>query len=105
MPDRKKGNEERNARIVMTYFHPFTLQEDLRNLNVTHISCLRRDTETWEESMLVWLVGNVLTLEARNLIQNFLIVTQMRPDFLPDANKNDEDIFSDEDIDRERTDV
>ena len=29
----------------------------------------------------------------------------MRPDFLPDANKNDEDIFSDEDIDRERTDV
>ena len=29
----------------------------------------------------------------------------MRPDFIPDANKNDEDIFSDEDIDRERTDV
>lgn len=29
----------------------------------------------------------------------------MRPDFNPDANKNDEDIFSDEDIDRERTDV
>ena len=29
----------------------------------------------------------------------------MRPDFVPDANKNDEDIFSDEDIDREGTDI
>ena len=47
----------------------------------------------------------MLTHEARNTIQNFFFVAQMRPDFIPDANKNDEDIFSDEDIDRERTDI
>ena len=47
---------------------------------------------------MAWLEGNVLTHEARNTIQNFFFVAQMRPDFIPDANKNDEDIFSDEDI-------
>ena len=105
MPDRKNGNEERNARIVMTYFHPFTLHQDFKNPDVPHVSCLRGEEETWEKSLLVWLEGNVLTHEARNIIQNFFFVSQMRPDFIPDANKNDEDIFSDEDIDRERTDV
>ena len=40
MPDRKNGNEERNARIVMTYFHPFTLQKDVDNFDVPHVSKL-----------------------------------------------------------------
>ena len=105
MPDRKNGNEERNARIVMTYFHPFTLQEDVKNPDVPHVSCLRREEESWEKSLMAWLDGNVLTHEARNAIQNFFFVAQMRPDFIPDANKNDEDIFSDEDIDRETIDI
>ena len=105
MPDRKNGNEERNARIVMTYFHPFTLQRDAENPEVPYVSRLRRQAETWQEALLVWLEGNVLTHEARNTIQNFFFVAQMRPDFLPDANKNDEDVFSDEDIDRDRTDI
>ena len=93
MPDRKNGNEERNARIVMTYFHPFTLQEDVKNPDVPHVSCLRREEESWEKSLMAWLDGNVLTHEARNAIQNFFFVAQMRPDFIPDANKNEEDIF------------
>ena len=105
MPDRKNGNEERNARIVMTYFHPFTLQKDAENPEVPYVSRLRRQAETWQEALLVWLEGNVLTHEARNTIQNFFFVAQMRPDFLPDANKNDEDVFSDEEIDRDKTDI
>ena len=47
----------------------------------------------------------MLTHEARNTIQNFFFVAQLRPELIPDANQNDEDIFSDEDIDRERTDI
>ena len=105
MPDRKNDNEERNARIVMTYFHPFTLQKDKENFDVPHVSKLRKQEETWQKSLLICLDGNVLTHETRNIIQNFFFVAQMRPDFVPDANKNDEDIFSDEDIDREGTDI
>ena len=89
----------------MTYFHPFTLQKDAENPEVPYVSRLRRQAETWQHALLVWLEGNVLTHEARNTIQNFFFVAQMRPDFLPDANKNDEDVFSDEDIDRDRTDI
>ena len=55
MPDRKNGNEERNARIVMTYFHPFTLQTDVENPEVPHVSRLRRQAETWQQALLVWL--------------------------------------------------
>ena len=47
----------------------------------------------------------MLTHEARYTIQTFFGVAQVWPDFIPDANKNDEDIFSEEDIDRERTDI
>ena len=105
MPDRKNGKEERHTRIVMTYFHPFTLQQDLTNPDVPHVSRLRGEEETWEKSLLVWLEGNVFIHEVRNMIQNFFFVARMGSDFIPDANKNYEDIFSDEDIDRERTDV
>ena len=105
MPNRNSGSEERNARIVMTYFHPFTMQKDIHIEDVPHVSALRGEHEGWEQALLTWLSGNVLTHEARNIIQNFFLVAQMRPEFVPDANKNDEDIFSDEEIDREKTDV
>lgn len=47
----------------------------------------------------------MFTHEVRHVIQNFFFVVRMRSDFIPDANKNVEDFFSDDDIDRERTDV
>ena len=109
MPDRKTGNRERNARLVITYFHLFTLQENVQHPDVPHVSCLRREHEGWEKALLTWLEGNVLTHEARNTMQEiqsiFFFFAQTRPDFIPEANKNDEDIFSDEDIDRERTNI
>ena len=51
------------------------------------------------------MVSRVLTYEAPNFIQNFFFVAQMRPDFVPKENKNDEDIFSDEEIDKSTTDI
>ena len=75
MPDRKRHDQERNARIVMTYFHPWTLQEELHIFDVPHVSCLRRQHESWEQTLLVWLNGNVLTHEARNTVHFFLCVT------------------------------
>ena len=56
-------------------------------------------------ALVTWLAGNVLTYEARNFIQNFFFVAQMRPDFEPSGNKNEEDIFSDEEIDKSKVDM
>ena len=70
-----------------------------------HVAELRRGNDKWETALVQWLAGNVLTYEARNFIQNFFFVAQMRPDFVPEENKNDEDIFSDEEIDKSTVDI
>ena len=77
----------------------------LNNPDVPHISCVQGEDETWEKSLLVWLEGKVFIHGARNMIHKCFFVAQMKPDFIPEANKNDEDIFYDEHIGRERTDV
>ena len=102
MPDKRRGDDERNARIVMTYFHPFTLHKTTDNDMIPHASNLRPENQSWMVSLRKWLDGEVLTYESRNYIQNFFCVAQMRPDFLPEANKNDEDLFSDEELDMEK---
>ena len=99
MPRKHEGNEERNAQIVMTYLHPFTLQTPSKDKNIPHASKLRRGETSWVTAMTTWMEGEILTHESRNYIQNFFCVAQMRPDFIPEANKNEEDIFSDEEID------
>ena len=101
MPDKHNQVEERNARIVMTYFHPFTLQDSVVDDTIPHASDLRRGSECWTTALSTWLDGNVLTHESRDYIQNFFCVAQMRPDFTPNSAKHDEDIFSDEEIDME----
>ena len=71
MPDRRSGNKDRNARIVMTYFHPFTLQKNVDLPDLPHASSLRRGEEGWGYALLKWLEGNILSHEARNVIQLF----------------------------------
>ena len=90
--------------LVMTYFHPFTVLDN-ESVDVPHVSELRRGNDNWETALMKWLEGNVLTYEARNFIQNYFFVAQLRPDFVPDGNKNDEDIFSDEEIDKSKVDI
>ena len=65
---------------------------------------MRRGCESWTAALSTWLNGEVITHESQNYIQNCFCVAQMRPDF-PDANRNDEDIFSDEEIDMETVEL
>ena len=67
--------------------------------SIPHASKMRRGCGSWTAALKTWLDGEVLTHVSRDYIQIFFCVAQMRPDFVPDANKNDEDIFSDEEID------
>ena len=93
MPDRRNTDKERNAMLVMTYFHPFTIFKNV-DKEIPHVSDLRRGNASWETALVTWLTGNILTHEARKYIQNVFFVAQMRPDFEPSGNKNDEDILA-----------
>ena len=95
MPKRKHGNEERNALITMAYLHPFTLREDVADENVPHVRHLRGSKETWEEALKDWFAEKVLCSESQRFIHNFFNVAQMRPDYIGEEGKHDEDVFSD----------
>ena len=105
MPDKRNRDEERNARIVMAYVHSFTLQESVVDELIPHASRMRRGCESWTAAPTTWLNGEVLTHESQHYIQNVLCVAQMRPEFILDANKNDEDLFSDEELDMETVEL
>ena len=59
MPDRKNQDRERNAMLVMTYFHPFTLCKN-GNVDVPHVSDLRQKKDSWETALVTWLSGCLL---------------------------------------------
>ena len=100
MPKRKLGNEERNALITMTYFHPFTLHKDEADEHVPHVQHLRGSKMTWEEALKDWFANKVLCSESQRFIQNFFNVAQMRPEYIGEEGKHDEDVFSDEELDK-----
>ena len=43
-----------------------------------------------------------MTRERQRYVQNYLCVTQMRPDYESNAAKNPEDLFSDEEVDMKK---
>ena len=100
VPKHCKGEEERSATLVMTYFHPWTLQQQHGDDFVPWAGSLRRQDESWQDSLKGWLDGNVLCLEAAYLVNNFLCVYRVRPmDDDDDSLANSDDIMgSDEDF-------
>ena len=93
MPKRKHGNEERNALITMAYFHPFTLHDNLSDEHVPHVQHLRGGKETWEETLKDWFAAKVLCVDVQRYIRHFFNVPQMRPDYITEGGKHDEDVL------------
>eukprot|EP00973_Karenia_brevis_P096047 12430375-Karenia_brevis.AAC.1 len=96
MPKHHAMHAERNARLVMTYYHPYTLHEDVQIAGVPHVRDLLARCSTWEEAMQAWIQGKVLCRESQRYIQNFFVVSQMRPKGDEEEGNNSDDIFSDE---------
>ena len=68
MPRRGAEQENRNAAIMMTYFHSYTLNPDLDiDVHVPYIGNLCCGGSTWHEAMLRWFDGNVFSEESRNI--------------------------------------
>ena len=105
MPVKKEEHQEENALIVLTYFHPWTLLDNDTTEHTPHARDLKLNCKTWTDALKFWFDGKVLCEDVQKYIINFLNVTQLRPDFEQKILKHEDDIFSDEDIDRDELDL
>ncbi len=80
MPRRGEGQQERNAALIMSYFHPFTLNPAEGSEDVPYLGDLQGQHRTWHTAMLHWFDGRVLSEESTRYITNFLVVTRSRPE-------------------------
>jgi len=96
MPRRGENQQEKNAALIMTYFHPFTLNPANGDEHVPFLGNLCDAGLTWHNSLLKWFDGNILCEEVKRYIQNFLIVTRTRPSDEQDVHSDDQ--FSDEEL-------
>ena len=71
MPRRGEGEAERNAAIIMTYFHPFTLNPEWNTEDVPYLGQLCAVGNSWHCSMLRWFDGRILSAESCWCIQFF----------------------------------
>ena len=96
MPRRGTEQEERNAALIMTYFHPFTLDPGSADVNVPFLGELCPADTAWQRAMVRWFDGHVLSHESKRYIDNFLAVTRTRPDdeeeVLSDVELSDEEL-------------
>ena len=99
VPKHASGEHERSAAIVLAYFHPWTLRQQDADEHVPWAGSLRRRDESWQEALKGWLEGNVLCLEAQQLVGNFMCVHRVRPqDDRDSSGGNSDDVVSDEDL-------
>ncbi len=91
MPRRGAEEHERNAALIMSYFHPFTLNPDFGSEEVPFLGNLCAAGLSWQASLRHWFDGRVLCEETKRYVNNFLAVTRARP-------CDDEDGHSDEQL-------
>ena len=99
VPRGRPGEAERSARIVMTYFHPWTLRPDAADQHVVFAGSLCGEAPTWETAMVAWLDGGVQTKEAARYVGNFLSVYRVRPRDADEAGERSDEDVSDEELD------
>ena len=68
MPRRGDGEHERNAALIMTYFHPFTLNPGWHEEHVPFLGRMCGQLDSWHMSMLQWFDGRILSEESRRYI-------------------------------------
>ena len=96
MPRRGAEEQERNAALILTYFHAFTLNPSFHSEHVPFLGKLCVAGKSWHASLLEWFDGRVLSEETKRDVSNFLVVTRARPD--EDDDIRSEDQFSDSEL-------
>ena len=96
MPRRGEGTQERNAALIMTYFHQFTLNPEEADCDAPFLGDLCQAGRSWHDSMLHWFEGRIPCEEAKKYVSNFFFVTRARPEDADDDHAEED--FSDEEL-------
>ena len=66
LPKHTSDAGERNSRITMVYFHPWTLNTAFNDeQHVPLLSNLKKGFDTWEAALTYWLDGHVISEESK----------------------------------------
>jgi len=105
LPKHCAGSSEQNAKITMTYFHPWTLRPEWSDKHVPSADKLKGDCESWSSALTHWLDGNVISLESKRYVSNFISIHRLRPGedeedglAIPDDMIDDEDVVVTKDM-------
>ena len=96
MPRRGPEHRDRNAAIIMTYFHPWSLNPHLAQHHIPFLGDLCTSGLTWHDALLGWFDGQVLCRETKRYVDNFLAVTRARAEEEKEGHSDDD--FSDEEL-------
>lgn len=99
LPRHHAGAAEQNAKLTMTYFHPWTLRPAWSDRHVPSAQELRGECESWSSALTQWLDGNIISLESKRFVSNFISIHRLRPgEDEEDGFANPDDIIDDEDV-------
>ena len=97
--------KDKNAALIMTYFHPWTLLPHLEDSQVPHLHVWRDEDLSWQERLRSWLEGGIGCVASKQLVDNFLGVTRVRPEKGDDLVSNSDCALSDEELDLDELDL
>ena len=96
MPRPTRTGDARTPRILMAYFHPWTLVREWAGDYVPHVTELC-GAGNWNDACTTWLHGHILTEEMRRVVTHFLSTTRVRPrDRDVEAAQSDEPLSDEE---------
>ena len=99
LPYQGDKDPNRTAKILMTYFRPWSAWDDAADDQVVNVAAMRADSWEWSVELDTWLQGGVLTLQVERCIRNFLTVVQARPEGSgPGDAAHDDDVYEDAEI-------
>ena len=73
VPSQQAKSSERNCRIIMTHFHPWTMRKEDADAVVSHAAALK-DADAWEASMVSWFRQGVASQMQQRFVYNCLNV-------------------------------
>ena len=96
MPRGGECEAERNAALIMMYFHRFTLHPVWNTEDVPFLGQVWAVESPCQCNMLRWFDSRILSAESCRYIQNVLVVTRVRPE--EESLANSDDLLSDEEF-------
>ena len=96
LPYQSDRDADRTAKIIMTYFRPWTFYDEGADDHVIAVARMCGDAWEWQPELQTWFQGQVLTLQIERCIRNFLSVVQARPEGSgPGDDVHDDDVYDD----------